>query len=501
MPTVVFRVDGNPEIGAGHVMRCLALAQALEDIGGKAVFLSSAISDAYEKRLTNERCIVLPLQENPYGKEDALETATMAKNHAASWIVLDGYRFDDAYQHTLKKEGVNLLVIDDHRCNEKHSCDILLNQNPQCGNIYTNTEADSLLLGTRFTMLRREYREWKRKEYAVSRGTKRILVTLGGSDPHNITPVVLRALLNIAIPVEITVILGGANPYASEVLSMAKKATFPIDIQTDVQDMPATITGNDLAISAAGSTCYELAYMGIPTLTIIAAKNHNQDNVAEGLEAAGATINLGMYDSLQTQNIVTQVTQLLANTHRLEQMSMCGRKMIDGNGAHRVLMRMTGSRLRLRSAREEDCKMIWEWANDPETRKASFSSDPIPWEDHREWFRTKLADVHHRFFVAYNDRDEPVGQVRFDCTGKNAVISVSIAPTMRGKKYATELVTLGCRAAFADCEINVIDAFIKPENKASVAVFEKSGFTARAPTNIKGRASFHYMLSTDTLRT
>ncbi|MBM3230783.1 UDP-2,4-diacetamido-2,4,6-trideoxy-beta-L-altropyranose hydrolase [Candidatus Peregrinibacteria bacterium] len=494
---ILFRADGNPEIGAGHIMRCLSLAQALQDQGGEAVFLSSDLDTAYAKRLKEEQCTVCALKSTAFSKEDADETLKQAKKLDARWIVLDGYGFTPEYQKRVKGSGVSVLVIDDHRYAEAHTCDMLLNQNPQCENTYKHATVKTMLLGMRFAMLRREYGKKQPTSYAPSGRGKRVLITLGGSDPKNMTPVVIRSLKGMAI--EGTVIIGGASANEADVKKAMKESGLDLTLQKNVQDMAAVIAEHDFAITAAGSTCLELAFMGVPAATIIVADNHNQDGMASGLAQAGATVHLGFYRELKETKIAASLEAILQDAVKLQTMSNRARALIDGQGAERVLMRMTENRLRLRNAREEDCKMIWEWANDPVTRQTSFSSEDIPWETHVAWFRQKLNDGNHRFYVAFNENDEPVGQLRFDCEGKDATISVSIAPAMRGKKYATELVTLGCRYVLAEGK-STINAFIKPENAASVAVFTKAGFEATKPTTLKGHTALHYILNKNTLK-
>ncbi len=498
--TILFRADGNAEIGAGHIMRCLSLAQALRDQGGNAVFLCRDLASAYAARLKMEGCTVTALKSAAYGEDDAKETLITAKEDHAGWIVLDGYHFTPEYQKLLQGGDVRVLVIDDHRYSDAHACDILLNQNPQCGKTYTHVDAKTLLLGTRYVMLRREYRNRKFSVRDSSDDTKRILITLGGSDPQNLTPFVVRALQNVSVPLKATVIVGGTNPHAAKIKKIAKTSSFPVEVLENVADMPAAIDESDIAISAAGSTCYELAFMSVPTLTVVVAENHNQDNVAEGLESLGATMHLGQWNSIDEKRIAASVEEILRDADALRKMSACARTVVDGEGVARVLMHMMGHRLRLRNAREEDCKMIWEWANDPETRKASFSSEKIPWEEHVAWFHRKLNDKDHYFFVAFNESDEPVGQVRFECAAGGAIISASIAPSMRGKKYGVDMITLGCRRLFASNNtIEIVDAYIKPDNEASIAVFTKTGFKALEPTIVKKQASLHFILKKDTL--
>ncbi|MDP7069651.1 MAG: hypothetical protein QF815_03915, partial [Candidatus Peribacteraceae bacterium] len=125
---ILFRADGNSTIGAGHIMRCLALAQALKDCGGNPVFLCSDLAEGFKERL-NGVATVENLKAEAYTQDDAVETAATAKNIGAEWIVLDGYNFDDAYVTSLKDSGVQVLRLDDHSHLSSYSADFILNQN------------------------------------------------------------------------------------------------------------------------------------------------------------------------------------------------------------------------------------------------------------------------------------------------------------------------------------------------------------------------------------
>lgn len=261
------------------------------------------------------------------------------------------------------------------------------------------------------------------------------------------------------------------------------------------EDMPSAIDGHDIAISAAGSTCYELASMGVPALTIITAENHNQDGLAEGLEAAGATINLGFHQDLSEKRIAQSLEEILNDEDRRRSMSNRGRALIDGEGAQRVLMHMTGNRLRLRTAREEDCKMIWEWANDPVVRQNAFSTEHIPWDTHVRWFSEKLRNPHTFIFLAFDAENQPLGQIRFDCEKEEeATIDVHLAPNQRGKGYGSELISVGIHAMTSVSGVHIFHAFIRETNATSLAAFRKSGFREVERTQMKGIDIVHLSL-------
>lgn len=149
--------------------------------------------------------------------------------------------------------------------------------------------------------------------------------------------------------------------------------------------------------------------------------------------------------------------------------------------------------LRLRRVHKDDCRLLWEWANEPAVREASFSSEPIPWKEHVKWFRTKLKDPFCLFFIAL-DEGEPIGQVRYDIDDKEAVISVSLAKEVRGKGYGSQLIRLASERVLDGSVVNAIHAYIKQENEASINAFVKAGFQEFGTTTIHGHKAIMFTL-------
>lgn len=137
---------------------------------------------------------------------------------------------------------------------------------------------------------------------------------------------------------------------------------------------------------------------------------------------------------------------------------------------------MKAPSLRLRAARPSDVDLLFRWANDPLARRMSFSSAPIPWDDHQRWFAAKLADPTCLLFLAEDGSDTPVALVRFDIRDERAVVSVSVAPEARGRGIGAHAIRLGAEEAKASARIGEVLAYIKPENTASIRAFRAAGF-------------------------
>ncbi len=131
---------------------------------------------------------------------------------------------------------------------------------------------------------------------------------------------------------------------------------------------------------------------------------------------------------------------------------------------------------KLRAATAEDMELLYEWANDPEVRKSSFSQDPIPLEDHKKWFDALLKDDKKIQLILERD-DTPIGQVRFHMDGDEASIHYSIAPGERGKGYGKLLIEMASAELHkTHPEIKKILAGVKPDNPASQKCFTSNGY-------------------------
>ncbi|NEO03927.1 MAG: GNAT family N-acetyltransferase, partial [Moorea sp. SIO3I7] len=150
--------------------------------------------------------------------------------------------------------------------------------------------------------------------------------------------------------------------------------------------------------------------------------------------------------------------------------------LVDGEGSARVLMHLQDQKLRLRAVGEDDGELLWQWANDPEVRLRSFSSKPIPWDEHVQWFNLKLKSSDCKFYIALNTQDIPIGSIRFDIDHNEATVSICVNSEHRGQGYGSTLINLASTAIFRTSHTAKINAYIKPDNLASIRAFLKAGF-------------------------
>jgi UDP-2,4-diacetamido-2,4,6-trideoxy-beta-L-altropyranose hydrolase len=317
---LVVRADANAAIGLGHAMRCLALAQAHRDAGGRAVFAMAEPPAPFAARLADEGCAVRRL-------ESAEETVALAREAGAAWLVLDGYQFDAAYERALVGAGPRLLVLDDH--DSDHHADLILRQGLGAAG------GERVLAGPRYALLRREFRTWGAPSRPVADQARRVLVTLGGGDPGALALRVLAALERVDMPLEVQWLTGPLNPRRAE---LEQAAPDWVQVVVDAADMPQRMAWADLAVTAAGITSWELARVGTPQIAIELA--YNQRAVARALADAGIAVRVGWHEDVDDGDLAATIAGLARDAGAREEMARRGRATIDGQGAVRVLEAM-----------------------------------------------------------------------------------------------------------------------------------------------------------------
>jgi spore coat polysaccharide biosynthesis predicted glycosyltransferase SpsG len=230
-----------------------------------------------------------------------------------------------------------LLVIDDTAHLNKYHADIILNQNINAEQLrYPVDRRTRLLLGLRYLLLRPEFAKQPVWVSESPENARRLLVTLGGADFDNQTMRVINAIEEINIDgLEAKIVVGPANRHLKELQTRVKRSKIPIQLKVNTSRMAVLMSWADLAITAGGSTCWELACIGLPALVIILTEN--QMAVAKGLHEKGAVTNLGWYHDLSTDQIAQAVEHLLLNAAKRKKMAAVSRKLVDGRGTARVL--------------------------------------------------------------------------------------------------------------------------------------------------------------------
>lgn len=351
------RTDASREIGIGHVMRCIALAQAWKDQGGEATFISYCESDAISGSIIQEGFNLIAIEHRHPHPADLAQTLNVIKGKApiellsgahsqpfrSSWVVLDGYHFTPYYQKAIRLEGYRLLVVDDINHLPWYHADILLNQNIHSKELDYHCDKDTTLaLGSRYVLLRREFLNHRNFKRRIPRRGRNILVTLGGADPDNVTLKIIEALKFVDDPkIECKIIVGPANPQQTILLQAITSTPSRFKLLMNPPKMPELMTWADLAVSAGGSTCWEMAYMGLPSCIVVLAEN--QKPVADILHHLGVSINLGWFADLNSEETLHRICNLIDDRDLRQTMSSRGRSIIQGSGGKDVIDAMLAS--------------------------------------------------------------------------------------------------------------------------------------------------------------
>lgn len=498
MKSLLIRADSDTRIGNGHVMRCLALAEHWQEHGGKATFLSRCESSLLRQRVETSGVELIQLENAHPDPADLTTTLGVAEAIAASsenikpWIILDGYHLEPEYQLKIRSAGYRSMIIDDKVDFDRYHARLLLNQNIASEKLAYRVDDDTrLLLGARYALLRKEFLKFPRAPRKVPDIARKVLVSLGGADTHNVTAKVIDALRYVNLDnLEVTIVVGSSNPRYDELRSRAAAQDQPKSIRVihNASNMPQLMARADVAIANAGSTCYELAYMGLPALVLILADN--QAAVAGELSKAGIATNLGLYTDIDPAGIGTALFELCNDYPERLKQSKLGTGLIDGKGAERIIeaMREADSVTRFRLALPADAEVLWRLANDAAVRKNSFSPAPISLPDHLAWFDARLESSDCRIWVIEVD-DEIAAQIRYDRIDTEvAEIDFSVATDFRNRGLGTQALMLTRTFACDELGVKRIRGIVINSNASSAQAFLKAGFTPAGECVVSERA-------------
>jgi len=305
---VIFRTDSSLEIGTGHVMRCLCLAEALRDIGADVEFICRQHEGHSIEKIIASGFLVHELEPKKNSivegdlkhstwlgvtqDQDADDCVDILQNYKPNWLIVDHYEIGEYWHKKLRSTCNRIMVIDDLG-DRRLDCDLLLNQNygvtKEKYQSLVNSEC-KMMMGTNYVLLRSEFLKWR--EYSLQRRrhyqVNTLLVTLGGTDPDNYTGQVLKELAkcNFSQDMKIQVIMGEHAPHIEKVKIQALKMSVETVIRVGVDNMAELMANSDLAIGAAGSTSWERCCLGLPTMQIVIAEN--QRKIAEALARVNA---------------------------------------------------------------------------------------------------------------------------------------------------------------------------------------------------------------------
>lgn len=333
MKTLVFRCETGPALGAGHVMRGLALAQEWLARGGRAVFALGEIPPALGRRLREERVETVVQAHRPGSGADAEATAALAAQCGANWVVVDGPMFGAEWDAAFPAD-LHVLRLDDEALRAGFRADALLNQNLGAAAAdYPRVASDTrLLLGPKYALVRREFHSARA---AVGLRSNRVLVTLGGTDPAAATERVLAALQGPVLETcEADFIIGAMNPRRDELVRALRACSPRLRAHVSPADLPEMMATAGFAITAGGSTLYELALFGTPMFVLATAEN--QRRTSERFGAAHAAHFAGWHADLTPEALAAEIALFRRDLPRRTALGETAGRLVDGRGASRV---------------------------------------------------------------------------------------------------------------------------------------------------------------------
>ena len=452
---ILFRTDANAQIGTGHLMRCLALADGVRAEGVECTFLCRAGGlGVMASRITEAGHVLLTLPDSPVGDADVdspqlahagwlpggqLNDAAACLNvlggqPVADWLVVDHYALDERWENPMRVAAARILVIDD-LADRQHDCDLLLDQNqvPDMVARYGNRVSENcrFLLGPKYALLRNEFSRSDASAPAIERSTSpRLLVMFGGADPQDLTLRTVNALARVGWKGGVDVVAGPlyADP---DTLQKAIAALPDARLHAPARDVAKLMRSAGFAVGSPGVASWERCACALPSLTI--AQADNQAPIGEALGISGAHCYLGRAEAVTDADLEAALRFWQNNGLARQAMTAAAHAVCDGLGVRRVVRQLLRPSLSIRIACQDDAALLFSWRNDERTRRYFFDPSPVDFLSHLNWFRDVLNRTDTKLLVICRSATNPVGCVRFDFFEHKAKLSIYLNPDLQGQ--------------------------------------------------------------------
>lgn len=500
--TVAFRTDASTQIGTGHVMRCLTLADALRERGAKCRFVCrehpgnlldlvrergyEALALPIDIRASRESLTAHTAWLGADVETDAQETRAALAESAIDWLIVDHYGVDSRWERQLRAACRKLMVIDD-LADRPHVCDLLLDQNlgrsiqDYAPLLPSNC---TVLAGPKYALLRPEFAS--QRPYSLARRAKaelqHVLITMGGVDKDNATGKVLDALYeNRLLPLNcrITVVMGQHAPWFEKVRAKAAMLPWSVEVAVNVRDMAKIMADSDIAIGAAGGTSWERCCLGLPAIIVVLAENQRLG--ARALHELGAALMLGDRDVI-AEDLSQDLKRKMAGL-RLAEMAAVASTITDGEGAGRVIDTMV-SRMSepdssagiVRRMTSADLEMVLSWRNHPDVRRYMYTQHEISMDEHQRWFEWSNQDPRKHLLI-YEVAGVPRGFINFTQTGQGGIAEWGfyISPGT-SKGTGRDLGRTALQYAFRELQFHKVCGQALEKNERSIGMHLALGF-------------------------
>ena len=497
---VVIRVDASIEIGSGHVMRCLTLAEILKENGANVQFITrkhkgNLINDIISKGfsvLELETSSSIKLDDKlPHShwlgatqKQDAERSIIFLKKSRVDWLIVDHYGIDEDWQKYLKGNYQKLMVIDD-LADRKHQCDILLDQTfGRQKKDYKDLVpgACELIVGSQYALLRPEFRKWR--QYSLDRRKhpviRELLINMGGIDTKNITTLVLEEIGNCNLPkdINITIVMGVLSPHLESIKVLAKELPYRADVKVKVSNLGEIMANSDISIGASGITTWERCCLGLPTIQLVTADNQ-----------------FFLAETLSKQNIIKLVKKTSELKKLLESasdwttdISVSAKNICSGLGVYKIFNKLIDLKIDLDEFGEvklenyvntskNDQTLTLKMRNHSEVRKFMFNQKEISEDSHMKFIQTLAERTDIRYFLVKRNK-KVIGSINFSRINLHNSVEFGIYTNPFEKKNIAGRILEAAAIHYAFYELGVrkIKLKVLTNNDRAINFYKKSGF-------------------------
>lgn len=490
---VLVHCNAGPEYGMGHLMRSLAVIEQAR-LQNWAVTFGGDLSD---EAIKTAKLLIpdLDLQAVTPGQVPSWLNETIG--HLRPHVVhLDTYTLGD----NLITPGDFVLSNMQDGSYGVRTADLAIDANfgSQC-TIDRSRVRLGELVGVSAALIRNQVQRHRTSRQSRCTPPK-ILVVLGGTDPQRLTARVVKALMTLVTPTEMTIVCTSDQDEA--IHRSAVGTTHHVTTHRFLPNLPAVASDQDLIVSAAGTSVWDFACMGIPMALICAVEN--QKVGYDAVTSAGVALPLGIPPHADLTSRVGAVDRLLTDEKGLFELSAELRSQVDGLGAWRLVSswaQLLDTEPRAHIATDlvaspaslDDANVLFEWRNDVVTRSTSRSTEPVKWDDHLTWLERTIKSPKSQLLVVRGPGDnakmESLGTVRWDHRGDGWEASITVAPTYRGRGLALRLLRSGEKALLGEHPLRLLAA-IQEDNLASRRLFARAGYLPHLPADDDGFSTF-----------
>ncbi|TMO57486.1 UDP-2,4-diacetamido-2,4,6-trideoxy-beta-L-altropyranose hydrolase [Pseudoalteromonas phenolica] len=482
---ILFRLDANKQIGAGHFERCFAIAKGMQATHKTSnlsiVFACSLLPKKYKDRLKDSGIKYIPLPVLQTQSEDAIYLKNQLEAKV-DLLCVDHYSLADEWESSIREKCKKLLVIDD-LANRKHGdIDFLLDQT------FNRTEAayydfvsqkTTFLLGSPYALLRQEFytiRNSKRPSKRSIDPPRKIVLALGAMNHAGSTNILVEFLATLRksynLSFSVTILLSSQANELSSLKESIKKLPY-ITLKEDCTSVGVVYSEADLAIGACGTSSWERCALGLPSLTVTLADNQNE--IARQLDEYGAHLYLGHIKDMTFSAFENAFMMLSQTPSLLEEMSKKALQICDGKGVANLIRKVGVANIFLKKATTQDIKTVFKWQSNPVIRQFSRNPNPISWSEHQKWMKAALkSNTRHIYIIRSKTHldDLSVGMLRLDEHLDGYEISILVDEKFQNQNIALNAI----KSIPEQFLLKKIYATVSTANKASQNLFTKAGF-------------------------